>query len=93
MNGGADMDKKKITKVWVDDTHVYAMTETGLTANYAFSQWPKLAKATREQREDYQLSYSGIHWPQIDEDLNFESMFNANGLCPITKTENSFYYS
>ena len=37
--------KKKITKVWVDDTHVYAMTETGLTANYAFSQWPKLAKS------------------------------------------------
>ena len=87
------MDKKKITKVWVDDTHVYAMTETGLTANYAFSQWPKLAKATREQREDYQLSYSGIHWPQIDEDLNFESMFNANGLCQITETENSFYFS
>ena len=82
MNGGADMDKKKITKVWVDDTHVYAMTETGLTANYAFSQWPKLAKATREQREDYQL-----------EDLNFESMFNANGLCPITEAENSFYFS
>lgn len=87
------MDKKKITKVWVDDTHVYAMTETGLTANYAFSQWPKLAKATREQREDYQLSYSGIHWPQIDEDLNFESMFNANGLCTITETEDSFYFS
>ena len=68
------MSKHRITKVWVDDTHVYAMTETGLTANYAFFQWPKLAKATREQREDYQLSYSGIHWPQIDEDLNFESM-------------------
>lgn len=86
------MSSCKIIKVWVDDTHVYAMTETGLTANYAFSQWPKLAKATKEQREDYQLSYSGIHWPQIDEDLNFESMFNDNGLCPITETENSFYY-
>lgn len=33
------MSKHRITKVWVDDTHVYAMTETGLTANYAFSQW------------------------------------------------------
>lgn len=87
------MSKYRITKVWVDDTHVYAMTETGLTANYAFSQWSKLAKATREQREDYQLSYSGIHWPQIDEDLNFESMFNTNGLCLITEAENSFYYS
>lgn len=67
------------------------MTETGLTANYTFSQWPKLAKATRKQREDYQLSYSSIHWPRIDEDLNFESMFDANGLCPITEAENAFY--
>ncbi len=26
------MSKHRITKVWVDDTHVYAMTEIGLTA-------------------------------------------------------------
>ena len=25
------MKKQKITRVWVDDIHVYAMTETGLT--------------------------------------------------------------
>lgn len=86
------MSKHRITKVCVDDTHVYAMTETGLTASYAFSQWPKLAKATKEQREDYQLSYSGIHWPKTDEDLNFESMFNDNGLCQITEAEDSFYF-
>ena len=30
------MSKHRITKVWVDDTHVYAMTETGLTAKYTF---------------------------------------------------------
>ena len=87
-----NMSKHRITKVCVDDTHVYAMTETGLTASYAFSQWPKLAKATKEQREDYQLSYSGIHWPKTDEDLNFESMFNDNGLCQITEAEDSFYF-
>ena len=44
------MSKCNITKVWGDDTHVFAMIETELTANYVFSQWPKLAKATREQR-------------------------------------------
>lgn len=59
------------------------MTETGFTANYAFTQWSKLAKATKEQRENYLLSYSCIHWPQIDENLNYESMFNAKDLCPI----------
>lgn len=87
------MKKQRITRVWVDDTHVYAQTETGLTANYSFSEWPKLANATKEQRENFNLSYFGIHWPQIDEDLNFEAMFNSPNLCPITESEDSFYFS
>lgn len=38
------MSKHRITKVWVDDTHVYAMTEIGLTANYAFPNGLSLQK-------------------------------------------------
>ena len=69
-----------IAKVWIDDTHVYAETKDGRQASYAFSEWPRLAKATTEQRRDFYLSYGGIHWPQIDEDLSYEGMFEDNGL-------------
>ncbi len=33
--------------------------------------FPRLAKATREQLENYELlgDGEGIHWPEIDEDL------------------------
>ena len=65
----------KIAKVWVDSPHVYAETTDGSRASYAFSVWPRLANATDEQRRDFHLSYAGIHWPQIDEDLSFEGMF------------------
>lgn len=64
-----------IACVWTDDTHVYAKTTDGRQASYAFSEWPRLANATPEQRSDFHLSYGGIHWPQIDEDLSFEGMF------------------
>lgn len=44
------------------------------------------------QREDYYLSYFGIHWPQIDEDLSFEGMFSHSSLCERTLTEDAVCY-
>ena len=70
----------RIARVWVDDTHVFAETTEGLRASYAFSEWERLANATDEQRHNFYLSFSGIHWPQIDEDLSFEGMFRDNHL-------------
>ena len=68
----------KIAKVWVDDSHIYAETTEGIRSCYAFVEWDRLARATDEQRRDFYLSYSGIHWPQIDEDLSFNGMFLDN---------------
>ena len=85
-------DKKQIAHVWVDDHAVYAETTDGLRASYEFAQWPRLLNATDAQRRDFTLSYLGIHWPQIDEDLSFEGMFHDAGFCGITDTEDSVYY-
>ena len=78
-----------IEKVWVDDERVYACTRDGLIASYAFSQWERLRNATPSQRSDFYLSYTGIHWPQIDEDLSFEGMFAQAGLCGRTEAEDA----
>jgi len=72
------MKHLKINRVWIDASRVYAETEDGLRASYAFVDWPRLANATDEQRRDFHLSFFGIHWPQIDEDLSFEGMFSDN---------------
>lgn len=80
----------QIAKVWVDDTHVYAETTDGHHACYAFSDWPRLAHATDEQRRDFYLSYGGIHWPQLDEDLSFEGMFEHNDI-PFAAEEETEY--
>ncbi|MBQ9474750.1 MAG: DUF2442 domain-containing protein [Bacteroidales bacterium] len=86
------MAQRYIEKVWVDDTRVYARTRDGLVASYPFAMWERLNRANQEQRSDYYLSYTGIHWPQIDEDLSFEGMFNYAGLCERTEGENSVCY-
>ena len=83
--------KQDIAKVWVDEAHVYAETKDGRRASYAFSEWPRLANATVEQRQDFYLSYGGIHWPQIDEDLSFEGMFVDNGVVYAAEPESPEY--
>ncbi len=40
--------------------------------------YPRLANATPEQRSNYQLSFAGIHWPELDEDLSVIGMLHGN---------------
>jgi len=81
-----------IEKVWVDETQVHAITTDGIEASYAIADWPRLADATPAQLQHFYLSYGGIHWPDVDEDLSFESMFHAAGHCAITEQEDSVCY-
>ena len=86
------MSRSRVIKVWVDQHAVYATSEDGRTASYQFADWKRLRMATPVQREDFYLTYSGIHWPQIDEDLSFEGMFANAGLCSRTESEDSVYW-
>src|SRR5579872_2058764 len=40
--------------------------------------YPRLAKASPEQRSNYEIMPMGIHWPDIDEDLSIEGMLRGN---------------
>ena len=42
-------------------------------------QSERLAQATQEQREKYEISPSGygIHWPDIDEDLSIDGLIGV----------------
>lgn len=72
--------KHLIDKVWIDDSRIYARTRDGLTASYRFADWKRLREATPTELEDFSLSYCGIHWPGLDEDLSFEGMFQEDGV-------------
>lgn len=86
------MGQMFIDKVWVGSSHVYASTTDGTIASYPISQWPRIENATEQQLQDFYLTYGGIHWPQIDEDLSFEGMFANAGYCKRTVTEDSVCY-
>jgi hypothetical protein len=39
--------------------------------------YPRLQRASAAERENYELSPLGIHWPDIDEDLSVAGMLTG----------------
>ncbi len=81
-----------ITKIWIDFDNVFAKTDDGKIAKYAFKDFPSLKEASRAQRENFTISHCAIHWPELDEDINLEGMLYDNGICNLTDTEDSVEY-
>jgi hypothetical protein len=65
----------KINRLWFDDNKIFIRTEDGRQLWQSLLYYHRLQHATPEQRNNYRLSYSGIHWPDVDEDISFESFF------------------
>ena len=51
-------------------------------------QSERLARATQEQRERFEISPAGygIHWPDIDEDLSIDGLIGVKHSSPVSKT-------
>ncbi|MNW14248.1 hypothetical protein D3C71_2124180 [compost metagenome] len=41
--------------------------------------FPRLLKATDEERARYELSARGIHWEALDEDISVEGLLKGRG--------------
>jgi len=50
-------------------------------------QSERLTKATREQRENFDISPTGygIHWPDIDEDLSIDGLIGVKHASPLAE--------
>ena len=48
--------------------------EDGRIITVPIAWYPRLLKATPEQRAKYELSPAGVHWDEIDEDISVEGM-------------------
>jgi hypothetical protein len=62
-----------IDKLWFDDNKIFIQTIDGKVLWQSLLWYYRLRFATDEQRNNYRLSYSGIHWADIDEDIALES--------------------
>ena len=57
---------------WVD-------LDDGRTLGIPLAWFPRLLHATPEQRESVELSGSGLHWEEIDEDISIAGLIAGRG--------------
>jgi hypothetical protein len=74
----------KVTDERVGDVHFDAHSlivdlMDGRTISVPLAWYPRLLKASPEQRERWEVAGGGfgIHWPEIDEDLNTEGLLRG----------------
>ena len=66
----------ELKKLWFTELEIFIETTDGLKLSHPLALFPKLQNASKEQRENYELSPFGIHWLMLDEDLSFNGFFD-----------------
>jgi hypothetical protein len=63
-------------KIWVDEENLWLLLSDGRQLSVPLVYFPRLLKATPEQRQRFEVSGGGIgiHWDELDEDINVEGL-------------------
>lgn len=62
-----------IKKIWFDGEWLYGQGDDGKVYRQSLLWYSRLLKASEQERAKYIISTIGIHWPDLDEDVSFES--------------------
>lgn len=63
----------EIKKIWFENDRLYGLADDGRTLWQSLLYYRRLMEATAEQRNNFSIGTFGIRWPDIDEDVSFES--------------------
>jgi hypothetical protein len=73
------IEDPRIVSVQVTDDAITAQLHDGRTISVPLVWSWRLAEATPEQRQNYEIlgSGEGVHWPDVDEDISAAGMLNG----------------
>ena len=71
----------KATNIWFDKDNLWVSLADGRQLAVPLSYFPRLLKATPEERNNYEVSGDGvgIHWDKLDEDISVEGLLLGIG--------------
>lgn len=71
-----DIEEVQAVAVFFTDTQICLQLADGREVRTPIEFYPRLARASMEQRNKFELIGlgSGIHWPDLDEDLSVEGI-------------------
>lgn len=62
-----------------DDDSFWVELSDGRTLSVPLAWFPRLLRATPEQREAVTMSTRGLHWDELDEDISIEGLLAGRG--------------
>ena len=62
-----------------DDYSFWVDLDDGRTLGIPLAWFPRLLRATPEQREAVELSRDGLHWEELDEDISIAGLLAGRG--------------
>jgi hypothetical protein len=76
---GTELTQPTAQNVTVTDDVLSVDLADGRTITVPLAWFPRLANGTPVEREDFRFigNGSGIHWPQLDEDISVESLLTG----------------
>lgn len=70
-----------------DEYSFWVELEDGRTLGIPLAWFPRLLRSTPEQREAVELSRSGLHWEELDQDISIEGLLAGRGDMTRTRTQ------
>ena len=67
------------TAVRFDEHAMWVELSDGRTLGVPLAWFPRLLHATAAQRESVELSRTGLHWEEIDEDISIAGLLAGQG--------------
>jgi hypothetical protein len=67
------------TAVRFDDVTMWVELSDGRTLGVPLAWFPRLLHATPDQRARVELSRTGLHWEEIDEDISVAGLLTGRG--------------
>ncbi len=67
------------TSVRFDDDRMWVELSDGRTLGVPLASFPRLLKATREERQACRISSRGLHWEALDEDIPLAGLLAGYG--------------
>lgn len=69
------------TRVWFDTDNIWVELADGKKLAVPLAYFPRLLRATTEQRGRFEMSGggTGLHWEELDEDISIEGLLLGIG--------------
>jgi hypothetical protein len=67
------------TAVRFDEHTMWVDLSDGRNLGVPLAWFPRLLRATSEQRESVEISSIGLHWEEIDEDISIAGLLAGHG--------------